>query len=55
MVARTTPTVISKPVPPKPEDDRLKELQDAVQRHSSGLAKAIAGLALLEAKRQIAA
>ena len=55
MVARTTPTVVMKPGPPKPEDDKLKELQDAIQRHSNGLAKAIAAMAVLEAKRQIAA
>jgi hypothetical protein len=56
MVARTTPTVVMKPGPPKPEDDteRLRQLQDAVLRHSNGLAKAIAGMAVLEAKRQIA-
>lgn len=57
MVARTTPTVVTKPGPPKPEDDteRLKRLEEAVLRHSNGLAKAIAGMAMLEAKRQIAA
>lgn len=35
MVARTTPTVISKPGPPKPEDDteRLHKLLDLMRRN----------------------
>lgn len=58
MVARSRPVGINpRPTPPKPktDEDRLRELREAVQRHTSGLAKAIADLAELELKRKLAA
>lgn len=54
--AKSMPVGINpRPAPPKTDEDRLRELREAVQRHTSGLAKAIADLAELELKRKLAA
>lgn len=42
MVARTTPTVVGKPGPPKPEDDteRLRQLLETLRRNVTAISKA---------------
>ncbi len=42
MVARTTPTVVMKPGPPKPEDEdeRLRQLLETLRRNVTSIVKA---------------
>lgn len=41
MVARTTPTVVTKPGPPKPEDDteRMRQLLETLRRNVKSICK----------------
>lgn len=55
MVARSMPVGIKPHPKPKSDEERLRELRDAQERHYKGLTKVIAEIAIIEAKRNKAA